>query len=42
MPIAQINGHDMYYEVHVMGRQPFTSAAGTPSVTAGIIIWQGA
>ena len=37
MPIAQINGHDMYYEVHGDGPPAFTSGGGTRFVMAGAI-----
>ena len=40
MPIAHINGHDMYYEVHGEGPRPFISVAGIRSVTGAIIIWR--
>ena len=35
MPVAQINGHNMYYEVHGEGLRLSTLAAGIPSAMAG-------
>lgn len=42
MPIAHINGHDMYYEVHGDGPPAVYIGGWDTFVTAGIIIWQGA
>ena len=38
MPIARINGHDMYYEIHGRGDLRSAWAAGAPSATAASAI----
>ena len=41
MPVASINGQDMYYEIHGEGPQRSTLVVGILSVMADMAIWPG-
>lgn len=41
MPIAHINGHDMYYEVHGDGPPAVYIGDGIPSAMGDITTWRG-